>query len=271
MSLPIPTPTSRSSAHPAHRLGLGLLAVLLSMQAQALDLYACGDDSLATLGIEALHERFRQSGAEDCQQDDDSWGSTLRCERVHGAKVAGIRVKELSAEVHAEGQRSLQVVLDAAPARVEAELARIPRTSGQNRSLQAREDGTTSLRCITREIDTLLDADRGAIRGVLPALPPGATGWQVCAMPAQGEPVCRTADAVRLAYRIADLSPGSYGILATPIGAVDPLLRAMLIESQPLGETADGGPKVLAAQVNVRTGVETQATELRLLRLPAQR
>lgn len=235
-------------------LGLGLV-----LNAHAASLLECQDPHLAAMDTQQISDSLRAAGGEECNLHAHSWGDVVSCERTH-ARAFGQPVKELSAEIHQSGLRTLMLVLPGSHARPDQDSA----ASGLRMEVGSREDGTTTVRC------TAGTADTGTISGRVPVLPPGASHWEVCAQPAAGTPICSNASADGR-YTVSGLGAGEYGLIATPHAAVDPLLRAMLVREQPLGVNREGGPTVLAERINVRSGAHAQASELRLLRLPPQR
>lgn len=194
------------------------------------------------------------------------WGETVICDQVRGARVFGLPVTEFSAEIHDNGRRSLMAVTSAHLERTRAALGTTTSAPGLRLVVEGRDDGTSSIRCVAEAGAAATGAAQSGIRGVTPPLPPGATAWQVCAQPPSGRALCARSDTTGN-YLIAGLPPGEYGLLATPIAATDPLLRAVLAKRQ-VGETAAGGPRVLADRITVREGATAVAGALTLLRLP---
>lgn len=251
------------------RLALGLiLAIVLSAPESRADavLHECQDNRLAVMNAADVAEALRRAGGVDCKMREAEWGETVICDQVRGARAFGLTVTEFSAEIHDSGRRSLMAVTSAHLERTRAALATINSAPGLRLVIEGRDDGTSSIRCVAEAGAAATGAAQSGIRGATPPLPPGAGAWQVCAQPPSGPALCATADAAGN-YLIAGLPPGEYGLLATPIAATDPLLRAVLAKRQ-VGETPEGGPRVLADRISVREGATAVAGSLTLLRLP---
>jgi hypothetical protein len=162
--------------------------------------------------------------------------------------------------------RSILLVAPGQSASARERLRAQEAAAGLRMEIGSREDGSTTIRCIAGA-SSRDAAHSGVLAGAVPPMPPGASDWKVCAQAANGDEYCANADQSG-SYRIEALAPGEYGIIATPLNATDPLLRAMLIRPEPIGVNPSGGPKVVAERVNVRTGATVNAGELKLLRLP---
>lgn len=229
-------------------------------------LLECQDNALAAMNAAEVLERLRAAGGGDCRSHEAEWGETVSCESLREVRVFDLPVRELSSEIGDNGRRTLTVVTFASLARTRSAAETQSTAPGLKRVIEARDDGATTLRCVA-EAGAYASGDIAVgITGAAPPLPAGATGWQVCAQPTRGPQRCAQSGRDGQ-YRITGLPPGEYGLLATPIGAADPLLRAVLTRRQ-IGQAAEGGPLMLADRINVRDGAMAQAGPLTLLRLP---
>ena len=139
-----------------------------------------------------------------------------------------------------------------------------PPASGLKLSLEPREDGASSLLCVAEQHKQGTDAQHGAIQGRLPPLPAGAWAWEICARQSSESPRClRTPES---GYRLGALPPGDYRLQATPVGADDPQLRAVLTRGA-TGASAERGSEYLLGHISVRAGAVSEAPGLVLMRL----
>lgn len=241
-----------------------LCLALLSQRALAANLLECQDPTLASMDTQQLTDSLRAAGGEDCSLHAHSWGDEVSCAGSHG-RAFGLELREITAEIHQSGLRSILLVSPGQSQSARQRLSEQAAAQGLQLEVGSREDGSTTIRCVAGA--SAVSAHTGVLLGNVPPIPPGASSWKVCAQAANGSEHCATADE-RGSYRIEALAPGEYGVIATPLDATDPLLRAMLIRPEPIGINREGGPKVVAERINIRTGATAEAGELKLLRLP---
>lgn len=250
--------TTRSRFGPA-RLLLLLFGGTIH-PAAATSLLECRDAGLADFASAELLLALEDAGGRDCRLAAVPWGQQVRCAGAR-AVAYGLPVHELSGEISNAGVRRIGLVSKASVARVlQVIAAAAAPAAGLRRQVEAREDGATVILCSS----TGMQDDRGTIEGGTPALPVGALGWRVCAEPdLGGAPIC--VDAGPDGYRIEGLAAGDYRLRATPIGALDSGIAAVLARRSDL--QADARDAVLLDRVAVRSGAITRPAPLTLIRI----
>jgi hypothetical protein len=239
----------------------GVLVASCAAQAMANPLLECRFPGFAGLDPEGLLKALEASGGQDCRPIERAWGISLQCEGAVGARALGFPVHEVRGAITNAGLRRTVGVTRASEERVQLAAARVAVGEGLRLEVQGREDGATLILCIA---PGSADAGSGLIEGVLPALPPGGIGWQVCAESVADDG--RTCvEAGPQGYRIEGLRPGDYRIRARPIGAVDEGLGLVLARRSDLqsGRRQD----VLLRYVTVRAGAVSKVGELTPIRL----
>lgn len=244
-------------------LPAAMVSMLLVSVAAASPLLECRDATLADMDAAALREALDAAGGRECRIEPRAWAETVVCVGVTGAAVFGIPVTELRAELTNAGLRRLVAVTRASQPRLQRVAEGKTVAGGLRREIEAREDGSALLRC--ESVGTALDGEAGGIEGPLPPLPVGAHGWRVCAEPVDGG-AQRCVEAGPGRYRVFGLEPGDYRLRATPLGALDERLGAVLARRSDL--KAGVREDVLLDHVAVRSGALSRAGELSLIRLP---
>lgn len=225
-------------------------------------LWECQDPVLADADARTLLQAFEAAGARECRLQTLPWGDSVACDDASAVRAFGFRLRELRGEVSSNGTRRLAAISTASADRVQPRMQ--PAAAGLQLSLETREDGASSLLCVAQVHSQGTDARHGAIQGRLPPLPAGAYAWEVCARQAGGEPRCvRTPEG---GYRLGALPPADYRLEATPIGAEDARLRAVLTRLA-TGASADRGAEYLLGHISVRAGAVSEAGGLTLMRL----
>lgn len=238
-----------------------LLAVACAAPVVANPLLECRFPGFAGLDAEGLLKALEASGGQECHPIERPWGVSLQCEGAVGARALGFPVHEVRGAITNAGVRRTVGVTRASEERVQLAAARVAVGEGLRLEVQGREDGATLILCIAAGS---ADMGSGMIEGVLPELPLGAIGWQVCAESVVDD--SRTCvDAGPHSYRIEGLSPGDYRIRARPLGAVDEGLGLVLARRSDLqsGRRQD----VLLRYVTVRGGAVSKVGELTPIRL----
>lgn len=242
----------------------GWLLLLLGCATQptaAAGLLECRDSRLAGFASPDMLLALEDVGGRGCHLAAVPWGQQVRCEGAR-ASAFGLPVSELNGEISNAGVRRVSVVTRASDGRVRQIAATVPTAEGMTRQIEAREDGATVILCSAA--GTL--GEGGSIEGGVPVLPVGALGWRVCAEPdLGGAPTC--VDAGPGGYRIDGLAAGDYRLRATPIGALDTGIAAVLARRSDL--QADAREAVLLDRIAVRNGAITRPRALTLIRVLA--
>ncbi len=226
-------------------------------------LWECQDPALANADAAELLQAFEAAGARECQLRSLSWGETVACDDAGAVQAFGWRLRELRAEVSSNGTRRLSAITSTSAERVEPRM-KAP-ADGLQLSLETREDGASSLQCVAQVYRDGADARHGSVQGSLPALPAGAYAWEVCARRASEPPRCLRTPETN--YRLGALPPADYLVEATPLGAEDARLRAVLTRLA-TGASADRGAEYLLDRISVRAGAVSNVPALTLMRLP---
>jgi hypothetical protein len=225
-------------------------------------LWECQDPALAEADSRDLLQAFEAAGATACSLQNLPWGESVACDDASRLRAFGLRLRELRAEISSGGTRRVSAISTTSSEQLEQRM-KAP-AAGLLLSVETREDGAGILVCVAQQYKQGTDALHGAIQGRLPALPAGAYAWEVCARQFSEAPRClRTPEA---GYRLGALPPADYRLQATPIGAADPHLRAVLTRKV-TGASADRGSEFLLDHLSVRAGSVTEAPELTLMRL----
>jgi hypothetical protein len=256
---------SKQIAKPIPTFALAILAALSTNASAASGhpvpaaLIQCADARLAALDIPSLALALRDAGGRDCRFATLPWGSRVECERAERLMVAGIPVRSVSAEVTDDGVRRVVAVTGARAERLEAALATIEPAPGVERTIEAREDGASLVRCTVSS--TRGHAALGAIAGSLPAPLEGSLGWQVCAVAASGGARRCVEVANEAGWRIDRLIPGAWRVRADPIGGSR---TTCALAAERLTDAPGPVPVLLMRPFEVRAGSTTQAGELRI-------
>lgn len=249
---------------PFRMLFLSTCLLALPAGAEAASLIECRDARLARMDAWSMQAALQAAGGRNCRVQEQAWAQTVACDQA-SATVFGLPVHELRGEYTNGGVRRLVAVSRASEARARSAAGSSPVADGLRREIEAREDGASVILCSSASAE--LEAESGAIVGPLPKLPVGAHGWRVCAEPVDsGSEHCINVDQGSF-YRIASLSAGDYRLRATPLGAADDRLGAVLAQRSNL-KTGGVREDVLLAHVTVRAGALTEAGELEFIRLP---
>jgi hypothetical protein len=219
----------------------------------------CTAPELAHREIAGLASALRDAGGRDCRFATLPWGSRVECERAERLMVAGIPVRSVSAEVTDDGVRRVVAVTGARAERLEAALATIEPAPGVERTIEAREDGASLVRCTVSS--TRGHAALGAIAGSLPAPLESSLGWQVCAVAASGGARRCVEVANEAGWRIDRLIPGAWRVRADPIGGSR---ATCALAADRLADAPGPVPVLLMRPFEVRAGSTTQAGELRI-------